>query len=248
MIDSIHTIKNLYNNFQKKELLVFHDECDFPTANFNDIKTIYNNEGSSSLRLAHKLNEKVFYPNNIQRTSTKLSMAVFDDSTVAALKYYVENGHQDWHSTNCFVHYMSDLVKLLNVRTSSVGIRRNDVMKLPISSSSDEKLDKLLNYANFFKQWRESKRAGLNTETSIAIENLCRNMRSLIVHLIDDLDFRFVLTGQITSDSLVSIRSLQTNVRCQLLHIGETNHRKRKKYKTNLSSEAFEDCDRFSHS
>ena len=143
---------------------------------------------------------------------------------------------------------MSDLVKLLNVRTSSVGIRRNDVMKLPISSSSDEKLDKLLNYANFFKQWRESKRAGLNTETSIAIENLCRNMRSLIVHLIDDLDFRFVLTGQITSDSLVSIRSLQTNVRCQLLHIGETNHRKRKKYKTSLSSEAFEDCDRFSHS
>ena len=131
-------------------------------------------------------------------------MAVFDDSTVAAMKYYAEHGHEDWDSTSCFVHYISVLVKILNVRSSTVGIRRHDVMKLPISSTSDERLNSLLEYANFFKQWRESKRAGLTTETSIAVENLCRNMNSLIIHLLSDLNFRFVLTGQLTSDSLES--------------------------------------------
>ena len=99
---------------------------------------------------------------------------------------------------------ISDLIKILNVRTASVGIRRHDVMKLPISSSSDDKLDKLLTYADFFKLWRESRKSGLTNETSTAIENLCRNMQSLIVHLLDDLGFQFVLTGQITSDCLES--------------------------------------------
>ena len=86
LIDSVHTFKNVYNNFQKKDGFVFHDGSDFPVANFSDIKTMYNNESSSSLRLAHKLNERVFYPTNIQRTSAKLCMAVFDDSTVSAMK------------------------------------------------------------------------------------------------------------------------------------------------------------------
>ena len=204
LIDTVHTVKNLYNNFQKRSLFTFHDACDFPTANFNDIKKMYTVESSSSLRLAYKLNERVLYPTNIQRTSAKLSMAVFDDSTVAAMKYYAEHGHEDWDSTSCFVHYISVLVKILNVRSSTVGIRRHDVMKLPISSTSDERLNSLLEYANFFKQWRESKRAGLTTETSIVVENLCRNMNSLIIHLLSDLNFRFVLTGQLTSDSLES--------------------------------------------
>ena len=37
------------------------------------------------------------------------------------------------------------------------------------------------------------------------MENLCRNMRSLIVNLTDNLDFYFRLTGQITIDFLKSV-------------------------------------------
>ena len=204
LIDSIHVIKNLFNNFQKRKIFVFHSDCNFPTANFKHLESLFHLESSMSLRLAHKLSERVLCPANIQRMSAKLAMSLFHDSTIAALQYYAKNGHEDWQSTCDFMFFMNNLIKILNIRSSSVGVRRNDPLKLPISNSSDERLDSLVSYAEFFKCWRECKRAGMSQETSYAVENLCRNLRLLVIHLLEDRKFHFVLTGQITSDPIES--------------------------------------------
>ena len=204
LIDSTHTIKNIYNNFQKRKKFVFHRHCEFSHANFKYIEDLYNVESAMSLRLAHKLSERVLNPTSIQRTSAKLAMSIFHDSTVAALKYYVNKGHEDWRSTSCFVSYVCDLIKILNIRTSSVGLRRNDPLKLPLCSTLDERLNSLSTFADFFRDWRNCKNSGLSQETSVAAENLCRNLRTLIVHLLDDHNFKFVLTGQISSDPIES--------------------------------------------
>ena len=204
LIDSTHIIKNIYNNFQKRKMFTFHHDCEFPNANFKHIEELYNLESSLSLRLAHKLSERVLNPTTIQRTSAKLAMSLFHDSSVAALKFYVNNGHEDWSSTSSFVSYVCDIIKILNIRTSSVGLRRNDPLKLPLECSSDHRLDSLSSFADFIRDWRNCKKVGLSPETSAAAENLCRNLRLLVIHLLDDRNFKFVLTGQISSDPIES--------------------------------------------
>lgn len=182
LIDSIHTIKMSTIISRKGISLFFTRTVIFVLPNLVT-KTMYNSESLSSLRLAHKLNERVFYPTNVQRTSAcVLPMATFDDSTVAVLKYYVENGHYDWHPTAGFAQYICNLIKILNVRTSTVDVRRHDALELRVSSAWDARLEHLPGYASFFKQLRESKCACLTTETSTAVENLCRNKRSLVIH------------------------------------------------------------------
>ena len=47
-------------------------------------------ESSSNLRMAHKLNSTVMNSTSIQQASAKMTMALFDDSTVNAMKYFVE--------------------------------------------------------------------------------------------------------------------------------------------------------------
>ena len=68
LIDPVHTIKNLYNNFQKRVTFQFPDSSDINSANFNHVKALYDFECSMSIRMAHKLNNTVLHPSNIQRT------------------------------------------------------------------------------------------------------------------------------------------------------------------------------------
>ena len=204
LIDPIHTIKNIYNNFQKRSNFFFHVDAPFHHANFNHVKDLYELESSMSLRQAHKLNKIAISPTNIQRTSAKLAFSVFHDSTVAALKNYSTSSKTEWTQTADFVSYIHRLIKILNIRSSTVGIRRHDALKLPISSSADERLNLLHEYATFFQKWRVSKQAGLSHETFFAVENVCRVIRLIVIHVLEKFNFFYVLTGHIQSDSIES--------------------------------------------
>jgi len=134
LLDPTHTIKNIYNNFQKSKEFAFIKDETLMKPTFSVIKILYEMERGMSLRMAHKLNQITVKPTNIQRTSAKLAMNVFHESTVAALKYYAENGKAEFSDTYLFVNYLSNLLKIVNTRISSVGKRKNDPLKLPIST------------------------------------------------------------------------------------------------------------------
>jgi hypothetical protein len=202
MIDPVHTIKNIYNNFQKAKEFKYRDGTVIRNPTFRVVKKLYEIESSMSLRMAHKLTPSCLQPTNVQRTSVKLCMAIFHDSTVYALKYYSENGHPEFTDTYIFIKYISELVKILNVRTSNVGHRRNDELKLPISSSDDYRLTLLMQYAQFFADWKDSRLPGLTHETFFAIQNVCFNVHNIAIHLLNDLSFGYVLTGRLQSDSI----------------------------------------------
>ena len=59
LIDPTHNFKNIFNNFQKRDILETPTTENFPgiTAHFSHVKCLYDNERTSGLRLAHKLNE-----------------------------------------------------------------------------------------------------------------------------------------------------------------------------------------------
>ena len=159
-------------------------------------------ERGMSLRMDHKLNQITVKPTNIQRTSAKLAMNVFHESTVAALKYYAKNGKAEFSDTYFFVNYLSNLLKIVNTRTSSVGKRKNDPLKLPISSVNDSRLSQLKEYSYFFETWKKSMQPGLINETFLAVSNVCHNIHNIIVYLIEKCNYKFVLTGHLQSDPL----------------------------------------------
>lgn len=202
LLDPIHTIKNVYNLFQKRCVFDFPKD-QFSNVNFSHVKDMYNLESEMSLRKAHKLTSVVFNPTNIQRTSAKLAFSLFHESTVAALRYYSID-HPHWQGTCDFLSYIADLVKILNIRSSTVGGRRREDLQLPFSSNSDERLDLLLNYANFFEAWRSSRKPGLSAETFTAVINACFVVRQLILHLLEECDFKYAITGYLQSDAIES--------------------------------------------
>ena len=100
----------MYNNFQKAAQFryrVGENNEDVKNATFCHIRKIYEMESSMAQRMAHKLNQMVMNPTNIQRSSAKLAMALFHDSTVAALKYYSENKFPEFRDTHHFVKLFS---------------------------------------------------------------------------------------------------------------------------------------------
>lgn len=127
MFDSTHDLKNVYNNFQKRK----HFECpefrpqlpDGCKANFNHIVDLYNHEASSSLKKAHKLSPAVLNPKSIEKTSMKLSTAVFCESTRDALNYYaVHCDKPQWNDTADFISLILKLWNIVNVKSSTKGV------------------------------------------------------------------------------------------------------------------------------
>lgn len=97
----------------------------------------------------------------------------------------------------------------MNIRSSSVGVRRRDDFKLPFSSTSDERLDVLLEYADFFKKWRTSKGTGLTNETFLAVENMCCVMRLIVIHHFESLESESkIKLVSLLKDSNVSVNSI----------------------------------------
>ena len=107
IFDPVHTFKNVYNNFQSRK----HFHC--PSMNpsqtegcesrFQDIVDLYNYEAIMSLKKAHKLNPSVLEPKSIQKTSVKLAVAVFGESTRDALRFYTEHENKKWNGTADFL-------------------------------------------------------------------------------------------------------------------------------------------------
>jgi len=209
LFDPVHTLKNVYNNFQRREVF----ECplmerNLPhgcTANFRHIAELYNMESTLSLKKAHKLGPATLNPRNIEKTSVKLAVSVFCESTRDALQFYASHqGRTEWQSTADFLSAVIKLWNVLNVKTSHKGKHKRDYTMDPVRSSQDWKLDFLREFADFLRRWEASNRPGLSRETFLALKHTCLVMHELASFLLDRRGFNYVLLGHIQSDAIES--------------------------------------------
>ena len=107
------------------------------TASFIDIRNLYAEESKQPLKLAHKLTQKSLAPKNIEKTSVKLSNAIFHESTLHALQYFNENQGKQWTGTADFVEIVLKMWKIVNVKTPSIGQHKKDLFREPISMISN---------------------------------------------------------------------------------------------------------------
>ena len=151
--------------------------------------------------MAHKLNSTCFNPSAIQRTSAKLAFSVFHESTVHAMEYYATHGHESWSGTARFLRYVHTLITIINVKDSTVGIRKKNENRKPIACVNDSRLSLLDSYCNFFKKWKETGKQGLTPETNVACISMCQTLPQLARFLLHK-GFSFVLLGHVQSDQL----------------------------------------------
>ena len=209
LIDPVHTLKNIYNNFQARKFF----ECpsmseDLPTgckADFGHIAELHHHEETMSLKKAHMLRPAVLQPKSIEKTSVKLAVAVFCESTRDALRFYAEHeGKVHWTGTADFVNLVTKLWNVLNVKTCCKGkFKRNDTMD-PVRDCYDWQLGFLIDFAAFVAHWEASKKPGLTRETFLALRQTCLAVAECTKYLLSQRGFEVVLIGHLQSDPIES--------------------------------------------
>jgi len=162
-------------------------------------------EAALPLKQAHKLTPAVLYPKNIEKTSVKLSIAVFCESTRDALNYYATHANKpEWSSTADFISLILKLWNVMNVKSSSKGKHKRDCSMDPVRSADDWKLDFLRQFAEFLQRWESMGKESLTKETFLALRQTCVALADCSAYLIGQLNFKYVLLGSLQSDPLES--------------------------------------------
>jgi hypothetical protein len=113
------------------------------TAMFKDIVDLYNLEATSSLKKAHRLTPAMLDPNSIEKTSVKLAISVFCESTRVALRFYSSNESETagtspkWSGTADFITLILKLWNVMNVKSATKGKHKRDFTMDPVRNSDD---------------------------------------------------------------------------------------------------------------
>ena len=222
VFDPVHTIKNIYNNFQSRKIFACPQmEHNLPTgcsANFQHIAELFSLESTMALKKAHRLTSATLHPKSIKKTSVKLAVSVFCESTRDALWFYIDNeGRSSWADTADFVSLIVKLWNVLNVKSCSKGKHKRDFTMDPVRSSIDWKLEFLREVAQFCQRWEQSHRPGLSKETFLVLRHTCVALVECASYLLDRRGFQYVLLGNIVRCHRVTIWLAASVGRRQLL-------------------------------
>ncbi|MCP4487856.1 MAG: hypothetical protein GY820_11140, partial [Gammaproteobacteria bacterium] len=120
-----------------------------------------------------------------------------------ALKFYSENcGHQEWSGTVQFLSLILKLWNIVNVSSASMGMKKRDISRKPVTSAGDWKLEFLAEFSDFLQLWVESERPGLTKETFLAVKQTYNALAEVTKFCLQHLGFRFVLLAHFQSDAL----------------------------------------------
>ena len=209
IFDPVHDLKNVYNNFQaRKSFACPPMERDLPNgcqAEFQHIADLFRHEESMSLKKAHQLKLAALNPKSIEKTSTKLALSVFHESTRDALRFYAAHeGKTEWAETADFIAFVLKLWNVMNVKSCLKGRFKRDRTMDPVRSTEDWKLSYLRQCADFLDRWEEARTPGLTKETFLALRQTCRALADCATYMLEELGFSFVLLGKLQSDPIES--------------------------------------------
>ena len=204
IFDPTHLFKNFYNNFERKKKFIYHenDTNELVQPCFSHINELYEMERNMPLKLAHRLNQNVIKPDNIQRVSVKLAEACFHESTINAMEFYIKSQNKPWLDTLKFLKMIRLFWNILNIRTPTIGIRKRDEALKPIMSVEDDRIRFLKEFANLLRVWNgNSSFVGFSNETNTAAQQTCHAIIELITYL-KGKGFTYILTGLFQSDPI----------------------------------------------
>ena len=209
--DSVHNLKNCYNNFVNKRNFKCPDWDNFSKViapSFSHIEELYRIERGKPVKLAHKLTDKMLHPSAIEKTNVSLADGVFHDSTIHAMKFYAENLEKSsWKDTIKFLEIVRHHWNIMNVKTPHQGQRKRDIRKIPIDSMDSDSVKFLQKFLQWIDSWEsleksKRKKTSFTSETFLALRQTTGAMIQVTEVLLDKRDFEYVLLGQMQSDPI----------------------------------------------
>ena len=165
-------------------------------------------EKDSVLKDGYLLTLKSLFPNSIERQNVKLVLKIFDRTTVAALEKLGPSSPKltNWESTAIFIRILLRFWNIVNVKTSTKGIRKRIDDAKVISSCEDERLIWLTNFSSWLKLWcshNEKVKSGhLTKETFTALSHTVDTLVMLVKELLQVHKLRYVMLGKFQTDNL----------------------------------------------
>ena len=142
------------------------------------VARVYMMELEKTLKIAHRLTEKVLHPTSIEKTNVKVTNSVFHKSTINAVHYYGDNGYPEFLQTVNFMRAVHKMLDITNVKTVYAGQVKRDDTGQPITDVTDDNLEYLLHFVSWVKDW------------------------SLPKHMLIHNQFNYVLLGQFQSNAI----------------------------------------------
>lgn len=204
LFDPVHLFKNFYNNFINKKFFECPNfENEIIKSNIEHITEIYNIELGKSVKIAHRLSDKVLAPASIEKSNVSLADSIFHESTIAALQFYaVRNNNPEYNHTANFLKLIRRWWNLLNIKSEFSGQAKLDANREPINSSNLDRLQFLKSFVTWLQDWENSDKHGLSKETFLCAKQTSSSMAELIPYLLNERKLNFVLTAKLQSDQL----------------------------------------------
>ena len=204
LYDPVHLLKNIRNNWctEKMQKLEYTDPETKTTgiACWSDLVHVYKRESEGIVKQS-KLDFTTLYPNNFDKQKVSLTLNIFNEKTVAALRL---EGREE---TARFIELVTCMWNMLNIKSVNAGKRLNDPGRCAFTSSDDERFLFLGCMATTFKEMNvysassHSRVMGLTSDTSNALHLTLLGMCNIVNKLLSK-GMKYVLTGHIQSDRL----------------------------------------------
>jgi len=145
----------------------------------------------------------VIFSGPIERQNVQLASAVFHESTIHALKYYGEQGHNEFIETAEFLTIVHSWWKLVNVKSIFHSARKLDPFREAITEENlIEKTSFLRGFVDWLQLWEETSQNGLSSDTFKCAQHASAALAELAEHLIQVQKFQYFLTGKAQSDKI----------------------------------------------
>ena len=206
--DVVHLAKNIRNNLLGRKRFIFPpftfqdfpDEIKVPgrEISWKTFHDISEKDKNSNLKKAPKINAQVLHPRNCKQ-SVPPALAIFDETTIAAIKSYFPNRIDAAQFLNLF------RIWWIISNSKSRYNKRNQIGHAAILN--DKKPKFLRAFADWISSWQEAKipcceNFQLTAQTSAAMVKTLRSHASLIEDLLDSGHYDYVLTARFQSDPI----------------------------------------------
>lgn len=208
VIDPVHTLKNVRNNWINKKPEQIFNFPDFfgnemRVAAFGALKEMHMRENDQLIKYGHTLSLKALYPSSIERQNVKLVLQVFNDSIVAALEQLGPKVClSSYKDTSVFIALIVKWWDIVNVKTPLKGQRLRNPFKEPVTINSQHIFDFLQNFLTWLEKWKQSEGQKLTKETHDAVYHTTSALIKISRYCLDVKNFNYLLLGKFQTDKL----------------------------------------------
>ena len=159
-----------------------------------------------TVKMAHKLNNRVINPSNIERQSAMLTMALFHESTINALKFYGGQGRPEFLETAEFLTIVMNWWKTVNVKSKFLAKQKRDEFREVINKQNlGSKTSFLRAFVDWLEEWESNCQENffkLTKDAFQCLKHTTEGLASLCEYLIMYKNVEYILLGKIQSDRL----------------------------------------------